>query len=212
MRPLQRCTVGSVVLALLGGPSGVALAQDEPVASIPPAQPQPSDAVGIGGRVELPERSLVLAFPDGWVWARYDGDDLECVRDQVATLTDSTFAADTRDVFESLEPPVSVVATPGLGSDCLLYVYPTALTLDGLASNDLDYLTSLGDPGTESGFSVSDVEYARVSLPAGETNRFDYTLKLAGEALVLECHDWFGERPLDHWLSIAETIGFLPAE
>ena len=55
--------VATVTLRLLGGLSGAALAQGDPVEATPSAQPESAAVVGVGGRIELPEFGLALMVP-----------------------------------------------------------------------------------------------------------------------------------------------------
>jgi hypothetical protein len=218
MRAVRVVLTEAIILLLFGGLSGVALAEDEPV-----------DMVGVGGRVELPEHGIALTFPDGWGWARYTGDDLGLVVNRFADLTDGPALSEkeTQWLLEALDPHVTLVATPGSGVVSHLMVYPTDLSLADMAANDRQSIRDAEEAAfgqTEADITVPYVTFTAISLPAGDAYRVDWALPGAAGGR-LETSDYTllhdetaiflafaapGERPPDHWLSIAESIEFLP--
>lgn len=223
--------VAGIVIALMIMATRPGDASDGEASPATPQQPSPStNLVRVGGRVMLPEHGLAVTFPPQWVWVHYTGQDVEWTVDRVADLKGRSFATQTRHLFEDpiLEAPV--FATPGPDQWCTLFVYPTNLTLDAMAANDRRAFgdaedADFGQPGSD--VTAPDVTFTDVSLPAGAAYRIDwaladttgvrlaasdYTIKRDGTAVVFGCATEGEMPPEDRWLSIADSIEFLPAD
>lgn len=184
MRRTMMVTAAAGLLGIAAGPA--ALAQS----------PSPGyDAAPL--RVAVPEEGFAATFPADWVMEAVGGESFAVSSDR------STRCLTTGEWFD--EP----IADPAAALDRVAAIYP-----------------DFSDDG-----ALPVVETAEVDLPSGRAVRFIIDLSLhpeydASDAegarylttyiladdlrfLFLSC--WAPERPGDDWLSLAETLEFLPA-
>jgi hypothetical protein len=183
------------------------------------AQSPSPGPVGLGGRAELAEYGIALAFPDDWAWVRYSPEDLDSVMARLGDLTSPDFVTRNEGFFRGvgLESPLAAGSTAGSTEACTVSVLPSDLPPEAIAAN---YVAGVeGQPETyPGGARITDV-----ALPAADAKRIDFTyveegwppsyesdyvLTDNGRAYVIFCYG--DELPADSWLSIAETLEFLP--
>ena len=161
------------------------------------AQSPSPDSVGIGNRVEVPEMGYAATFPEGWV-------------------------------VESQPSGQAHVVSPDGDTACL----PTGELLDGPIDDPaavLDHVAAIFPNFSDDG-PAPIIETSEIELPAGRAIRFVLDQALIPDSVeegyarfttyyilindfgLLFFLCWDPERPDDDWLSIAETIEFLPAE
>ena len=184
---------------------------------LPNDQPPPGPPVGVGGRIAIPGADFALTFPDDWPWVRYAGWDWEAVRFELAELVGD----DEADGFEAFYPDLdddSPLIGQGPDGLCRVHITPSALPLDEFVPG---YLANRESGGLHYGVTRSDV-----ALRSGEATRLVYDLVADSPS-----HGWVGtdylwstgsaiyllmcmspEHPSDDWLSIAETLEFLPIQ
>jgi len=197
------------------------------------AQESPA-LVGIGGRVEVPETGFAVTFPAEWVWYRTPVIDTQVILDAY----DAVAVPDFAEVFEEyvlfneddwLEEYmlfheedwfgdlVGISAHPSSGDDGgSPYDRCDARTLDYESLDDyvdeqLYFWEEYGQELYPEGMVVTDVV-----LPAGEAVRMDTfessEYAVLGEMGVVKIYCSGLDVPDDRWLSIAESIEFLPEE
>jgi hypothetical protein len=198
---------------LLGGvASGLAVAQG-------PA----TEAIGFGGRVEVPEAGYAVTLPDDWVHVRPTAADTGAIIDAVRAI-----APDLATMVEAgmaRGASVSLIAFGPIGADaafvvnCNVVDSPSGgLTLDLRVAAEVAAYRALGD------VVAAGPEVTKLDLPGGEVVRLDARLDLPGYQTAsssyvstdgrtfhtLTCTDlaW----PEDRWLSIAGTFELLGAE
>jgi hypothetical protein len=185
------------------------------------AQGDATDAVGFGGRVEVPEAGYVLTLPDDWVYIRPTAEDTSSIIETVRT-----FAPDLASMVEAglaRGANVSLIAVSPAGPDaaftatCNVIDSPSdGLSLDLRIAAELASYRSLGDAITVG------PDVTTLDLPAGKTVRLDVGLSVPGyetasssyvytdgttfHTLTCTDLDW----PEDRWLSIGGTFEFLP--
>ncbi len=183
MRRLVIMLLATCLLGISAGPAVVA------------QSPSP-DSVGFGKRVEEPEMGFAATFPEGWVVETTFGEA------RVVSPDGSTVCLPTgHRVDEPIDDPAAAL-------DQIAAMFPV-----------------FADDGPMPIIDTSEFE-----LPAGRAIRFiaDYALDdglvegydaryattyiLTDGRVLLFLGCWAPERPDDDWLSIAETIEFLPAE
>lgn len=209
MRRLTMALLVGSLLSIGGGPAVVA------------QSPSP-DPVGLGGRVELPEYGFALTFPDDWAWVRYTTEDFDSVMEQLADLTSPEFVAANEDWFDGMDSETPLEGERAdSASGCLFQVIPMDLPfpLDMLAPAFIENIQGRRDIFPD-GATLTDV-----ALPAGQSKRVDasqvdegwvspmeqshYLLVRGSRFYDITCMSH--EPPEDRWLSIAETLEFLPA-
>ena len=193
------------------------------------AQPSPEPPPWFGGRVEMPEHGFAVTVPDGWV--AFDlAADLGRQVDAALERSDPGVAAlygdgqALRASLDNADTDDLVMADLAAGPSCAVGVWPT------LGVDVRDYAEFIHDDWVDrfDGFEVDVGPPVAVDIPAGPAFVMDITLPDTGQErgrviakgwvdggdrntrLSLNCFG--GARPEDDWLSIAETIEFLPAE
>jgi hypothetical protein len=187
---MRRLTIAFLISCLLGISAGSAVVAQTP-------SPSPSlDAVPL--RVEVPEAGFAATFPEGWVVETIFGD--------------------------------SGVVSPDASTRCLTFGERFDERIDDPAAF-LDKIAAIWPNFSDDG-PLPVIETSEIELPAGRAIRFiaDFTLDPEFDEsdsdsarylttyiltdglgfLTLACYA--PERPDDDWLSIAETIEFLPIE
>ena len=153
-------------------------------------------AVLEGGRVERPEAGFAVTFPDDWT-------------------------------VHASSPEYSDEVAAGAGAEGLVAILLVGSDEDtGAACTVVEYTLLMREAGWASVDAYVDGTKAEaINLPAGPVARADkvsphgrpgtvYFYLEDGEWFALGCyaHDPADGRPADRWLSIAETVEFLPAE
>ena len=191
--------------------------------------PSPEPPPWFGGRVEMPEYGFAVTVPDGWVAFDPAGD----IADQLDAVV-MVFFSDL--VPQDNMETASVLASTGAqmvlqkGAEletCHLFTERLVnQTIEGLASDMYEW--AVRDAASR---VVDSPEF--IDLPVGETYliRLEvrvepflpeqntdpwtpsswYLIGSADRSIFLDCAGAYG-RPDDDWLSIIETIEFLPAE
>lgn len=214
---LTRLTISLVAASLLGvGASSPLLAQDG-------EQEAGSEAIILGGRIEVPAAGYALTVPEDWVAMYPSAEDATAITDalrevdpDLATTLETALAEGVG--FSFLAFGVADEET-GFRDNCNVIDYPTDGATLGLAlATDVTALESMGEA------LVGDPVASNLALPAGESARLDYALEYPGVQAVFSAYYFIdgelfhlltctgGERPEDGWLSIAETFEFLPVE
>ncbi len=205
-------------------PCPVAEAQVIEGSSAVPAQ------VGIGGRVEVPTAGFALTLPDGWLWVATESSDIEALSalviradpergPAVAGLLSALPCTHTY-LFDFIAVAPVREGRP-VAETCTVGVSPaTGESMEDILDQNTVPTISLGGEATSS---------FPVDLPGGSAGRIDSVQGFDVEALGDVVHYgsmyfWLGDgrqsmlscldvqpHP-DHWLSIAETVEFLPAE
>ena len=161
-----------------------------------------------GGRVERPEDGFAVTFPDGWTV------------EEVAPSTDEWF--DGADEAQALETVILWASDDGSDAECMVVDYASLASADPpWPSVDVATTWYLDRMADDPGYREPARTYE--TLPSGRTGHITatdsdgwsgdayYFRDAQGDAWMhLAC--WSPERPDDHWLSIAETFEFLPAE
>ncbi len=205
---MHRVSVGLLVACLMAA------------AAAPSASQGPSPGpVGMGGRVEMPEYGFALTLPDDWLWVRHSVEGFDTIAAMIEGLTGTVPGEGFGTFYEWLDEPkplLGIFMMDGGTVDQTCYVGPVALsdsTLDEWAADmarDLEARSEVPD----------DIVLADVYLPAGRGIRIDYRYSGFGSVstywlgrdpvfYAIGCQS-FGVPPEDRWLSIAETIDFLP--
>jgi hypothetical protein len=207
---IKRLSVSLVAASLLSLSVGVASFAQEP------GEP----AIGIGGRVEVPDMGYALTAPDGWVSIHPSGDDADAIIEalneidpDLAATTESALAGGVSFSFLSFG---GFDAETGFRENCNVIDYATeGLPLEVMLEADV---ASFGDMGDQ---LASGPEVMILELPAGQIPRLSYGLQYPdletahaayyfSDGLtnhLLTCTSL--ERPEDDWLSVAETFEFL---
>ncbi len=186
---MRRLMITLLAACLLGASAGPAMAQS----------PSPSP-LGVGERVEVPGVGFAATFPEGWIIEASGGQSYVVSSDRSTRC--GTFG-------ERFDEPID---DPAASLDELAAIYP-------VFSDD--------EP-------MPIIDTSEIELPAGRAIRFiaDYSLDpefdpefdggkdatyvttyiMVDSLRVLFLGCYAPERPDDDWLSIAETIEFLPIE
>lgn len=205
---MRRTTVAFMVLASVAIPA-TSVAQEA----------SPDDAVGIGGRVEVPEAGYALTLPPDWLHIRPTRADMDVILAQVETIV------------PDLGPAVEAALAGGLGLSLIAFGddnegLPGSCTVldraadgrsvDAIAAEEVTKLGALAE------IIVSGPEVALIELPAGRTARLDVGLRLPeieveSSTYILVDRDWIhvltctdDVRPDDAWAGIVETFEPVP--
>jgi hypothetical protein len=182
--------------------------------------------IGYGGRVEVPDSGVALTLPDDWVYLFTTPEMLEFMFGYVGEMEDDPLILDQME-FAQDEVSFTLLA---YGPARAGIEVPETCTLATLAPADfpgpealgLWVATELTTFANEEPAERPSVDY--VELPVGRVARLDYdTDDWAGQTSTTcylvpgdDSQHWLSfvgaERPEDRWLSIAETIEFLPPE
>ena len=161
------------------------------------AQSPSPDSVGVGKRVEVPEMGFAATFPEGWI--------VESQPSGEAHVVSPDGSTECLPTGERVDEPID---DPAAALDQVAVIFP-----------------NFSDDGPAPIIETSEIE-----LPAGRAIRFVLDQALIPNSVeegyaryttyyilindfgLLFFLCWDPERPDDDWLSIAETIEFLPAE
>ena len=181
--------------------------------------------IGYGGRVEVPDSGVALTLPDDWVYVFPAPEMTEAALAYDEEMEDDPLTAAQSDLVrnEMMSVTLLAFAPDRAGSqyqeNCQL-VTRAASTLAGVL--DLWVAAELAAFANDDAAERPSVSY--IDLNVGRVARLDYdTDDWAGRAqasvyLVPGDHSrhWLNcvgeERPEDRWLSIAETVEWLPSE
>jgi hypothetical protein len=187
------------------------------------AQEPAPEAIGQGGRVEVPDAGYALTFPEDWVYVFPSSEDRETIFAEAGALAPELGAAIeaalAQGVGFSLLAFGDVDTELGFAENCNVIDVPNpGVSLDVIMAAEVAAASSQFGELLASGPELTDLE-----LPAGDSARLEYGLQFPTYATlhstyyfvddeqvhVLTCTGL--ERPEDGWLSIAETFEFLPA-
>jgi hypothetical protein len=187
--------------------------------SLATAAQDASEAVGSGGRIEVPEAGYALTLPDDWTYVRPQASDVETIIDAVASvdpqLADMVQASLGGGNFSISLIGIAPTVPNDFAENCNVVSGGTnGLSLEWIAAANMAQLEAL----------AANAELTMDELPAGEVAHIDYGADF-GE-LQLEQSLWVyvdgdtqqnltctsEQRPADDWRSIAQTLEFLPAD
>lgn len=187
------------------------------------AQGPDSEAVGIGGRVEVPNAGYALTLPDDWTYLYPSAADAETMLSTAAELAPELAtpieAALAAGVEFSLVAFGEIDFELGFAENCnVLDVEAQGVSLEMAVAAEAAAARSFGE------LLAVEPAITMLELPAGDAARIDYGLRLPDYEVVnsvyyftdgavfhvLTCTG--SQRPPDSWRSIAETFEFLPAE
>jgi hypothetical protein len=206
---MRRLTVALLTIGLACASSGPATAQS------PAASPVPT-----GQRVEMPWEGFALTFPEGWIVLDPAADDFQ----EALASAGVTLAEMGTGIVAGAHPPGRDGESPVAWCGVDTFTMPQirfGVTWEDVSWEDVSLEDTLASLFLMSGDSdMSHVEVTYLDLPAGRAARLDgvaeradgsaYILKDGGTLAWLACAGI--DRPADDWLSIAETLEFLPAE
>lgn len=205
-----RSLLGSILaLGVVAASSGATAAQD-----------QADDAVGSGGRVEVPEAGYAITLPDDWTYVRPQASDVEAIVDALETMDPELATMVEASLSGGAGFSISLMGfaptLPGaFAKNCNVVSGATnGLSLEWIAAANMSQLEAL----------EWDAELSTDVLPVGDVARIDYSADFGGTELEqtvwlyvdgdtqqnLTCTDL--QRAPDGWRSIAETLEFLPLE
>jgi hypothetical protein len=190
-----------------------------PVASLA-QEAATDDAVGVGGRVEVPEAGYAATLPPDWLHIRPSRADLDVILQDVDILLPGLGPTVAAALAGGLR--VSLIAfaddAEGLPESCnILDRAADGRPLDAIAQDELAKLSALSD------IIASGPDLAFVDLSAGRTARLDVGLRLPeieaeSSTYIFVDQDWIHTltctddvRPDDAWARIIETLEPLPA-
>lgn len=173
------------------------------------------DAVGIGGRVEIPEAGYALTLPPDWLHIRPTRADLDAILAEVDTIVPELGPAVEAALAGGLG--LSLIAfggdTEGLPGSCtVLDRAADGRSVDAIADEEVTKLGALAE------IIASGPEVTLIELPAGRTARLDVGLRLPdieveSSTYILVDRDWVhvltctdDVRPDDAWAGIVETF------
>jgi len=204
--------------------SGLGVCVLASVLTIPVAAQEPSPPPWFGGRVEMPEHGFAVTLPDDWVTYAPTAD----IASQVEAMSEFYDPAlwfvvegvlrDKLDAVASRDVQLYSEAPKSNAGRCILDATPVSAATAHVAADHM-YASYVDDP------AARDVEPPlRVDLPAGAAYLVRmslrqvsldpwspssiYALPMGEGVLLLFCQGI----SQDDWLSIAETIEFLPEE
>ena len=180
-------------------------------------EPSPEPPPWFGGRVEMPEHGFAVMVPDGWLAFDLAGDVEEQARAATAAIyPDASEAAieSSAGYVRSLQDRGQLaVLDPSAFSNCTLLVGPAVgRDLESLASGMYDFVSNdervlHAEPPQAMTLPAG---LARLVTHGGEAyESAAYMGEGARKAFMVECRA--AERPEDDWLSIVETLEWLPA-
>lgn len=207
--------------------AGAALAQ-----SPTPDAATSGGSVVLGGRIEVPSAGFVLEVPEGWYAFDLSASDLLAEMesfDQVTAMLAPQMASFS---IESLAPAIAEAVPdaalplvafapfdgPTAGENCVVVVEPMDTELlEVMVAMELMGMRMWSDiEGVAPRFidrptgRLAMAEYATPYPAAGELERTVFFLLHDGRGYSMTCTD--ASRHADRWLSIAESVEFLPAE
>ena len=188
--------------------------------------------VVLGGRIEVPSAGFAVTVPEGWyafdisdpgiVAAMESFDELTAaLAPTMASFSIENMAPDLGEAYPLAELPLVAFAPfdgPTAGENCLLVVEPMGTaSLDLMVAGQLLTMRAMMD-------TTADLVPVFVDLPAGRAGMVEYATPYAGagelaRTVYMLLHDHRGYSltctdatlHADRWLSIAESIEFLPA-
>jgi hypothetical protein len=193
-----------------------------------PPFPGPPSAVGVAaqdeeyepfggeGRIEVPEGGYALTFPDGWLPIRTMVADASAM---VETYGISQEFAESFEAMAAIGINLVAITSFSFGSQsCTVVSGPTdGRPLEEIVDQNLENVRLSVD-------LASEPERTMLVWPVGEVAQVLRTSRTPGGTDVID-HEWHlsdgityyqlgckGEERSDHWLSIAESFEFLPAE
>jgi hypothetical protein len=189
--------------------------------------PAAAQDIGYGGRVEVPDSGVALTLPDDWVYMFPTPELIEQLFGAVEELEDDPLVTEQFDAIRAGEMHVTLIAFApaqagsSFSENCTLMSAtsdeaPTVVALDLWVAMELT-ASADDDPAERPSVTYLDLPIGRVATLdydeddwAGQTSTAQYLVLGDDSRHWLSC---IGEvRPDDDWLSIAETIEFLPDE
>ena len=182
--------------------------------------PSPEPPPWFGGRVEMPEHGFAVTLPEHLVALDPGGDvdgQLRALQAPDEGLTEDVLAGVRRELTSARMDGVALttLAFDSESSNCRFRVLGDTVPLDefvGLLHSvvlDDENRTDV-EPPTPAVLPAGRARKLAVAYPGSSERLVFYFVDGAGVRLWLACLGQ--EPPADDWLSIAETIEFLPAE
>jgi len=224
---MQRLTAAFLVASLVGIGAGSSVTAQSPT----PETATHAGPVVLGGRIEVPSAGFAVTVPEGWyafdisdpgfVAAMESFDELTAMlAPTMASFSLESMEPDLAAAFPLADLPLVAFAPfdgPTAGENCILVVEPMATaSLDFMVAAELLTMRAMVD-------TTADLVPVFVDLPTGRAGMVEYSTPYAGSGelartVYMLLHDHRGYTLTctdatshgDRWLSLAESIEFLP--